>query len=216
MFPTGLPSPNPPAPSQEARAAASDVHSDSSLTPCRKRKIHSSDREDTDSVSASPKSPKAACNSSASSSSSSQHVQKKLRFEQRSECTGLDAKMAEESPNASCSKAKSAFFSGHANGLTKSAGSATFANSKPGAAKKLVIKNFKGKRAQSPWPFDPCLLCRFKNVHLFYIMIVDLHVNVSCVPSGCCRKKMTLFIISGLSTGSRSVSICTHFTWVPE
>lgn len=146
MFPTGLPSPNPPAPSQEARAAASDVNSDSSLTPCRKRKIHSSDREDTDSVSASPKSPKAACNSSASCS---QHIQKKLRFEERSECTGLDVKMAEESPTASCSKAKSVFFSGHANGLTKSAGSATFANSKPGAAKKLVIKNFKGKRAQT-------------------------------------------------------------------
>ncbi len=33
----------------------------------------------------------------------------------------------------------------HANGLTKSAGSAIFSNSKPGAAKKLVIKNFKGK-----------------------------------------------------------------------
>lgn len=145
MFPTGLPSPNPPAPSQEARAAASDVNSDSSLTPCRKRKLHSSDREDTDSFSASPKSPKAACNSSASCSSSTQHIQKKLRFE---ECTGLDVKMAEESPTASCSKAKSAFFSGHANGLTKSAGTATFANSKPGAAKKLVIKNFKGKSAQ--------------------------------------------------------------------
>lgn len=149
MFPTGLPSPNPPAPSQEARAAASDVNSDSSLTPCRKRKILSSDREDTDSVSASPKSPKAACNSSASCSSSSQHIQKKLRFEERSECTGLDVKMAEESPTASCSKAKSAFFSGHANGLTKSVGSATFTNSKPGAAKKLVIKNFKGKKAQT-------------------------------------------------------------------
>ncbi|KAI5630032.1 cullin-4B [Silurus asotus] len=146
MFPTGLPSPNPPAPSQEAKAAAaaaSDVNSDSSLTPCRKRKIHSSDREeeDTDSVSASPRSIRAA----SCSSSSAQHIQKKLRFEERSECAGLDVKMAEESPTASCSKAKSAFFSGHANGLTKSAGSATFTNSKPGAAKKLVIKNFKEK-----------------------------------------------------------------------
>ena len=57
--------------------------------------------------------------------------------------------MAEESPTASCSKAKSALLAAgvahHANGLTKSAGSATFANSKPGAAKKLVIKNFKGE-----------------------------------------------------------------------
>uniref|UniRef100_A0A8B9HK84 Cullin-4A n=1 Tax=Astyanax mexicanus TaxID=7994 RepID=A0A8B9HK84_ASTMX len=57
--------------------------------------------------------------------------------------------MAEDSPTASCSKAKSALLAAgvahHANGLTKSAGSATFTNSKPGAAKKLVIKNFKEK-----------------------------------------------------------------------
>uniref|UniRef100_A0A669C0E8 Cullin 4B n=1 Tax=Oreochromis niloticus TaxID=8128 RepID=A0A669C0E8_ORENI len=33
----------------------------------------------------------------------------------------------------------------HANGLTKTAGSTTFSNSKPGAAKKLVIKNFREK-----------------------------------------------------------------------
>uniref|UniRef100_A0A672NWF4 Cullin-4B-like n=1 Tax=Sinocyclocheilus grahami TaxID=75366 RepID=A0A672NWF4_SINGR len=59
--------------------------------------------------------------------------------------------MAEEScnPAESCSKARNVFLPGgvghHANGLTKSAGSATFSNSKPGAAKKLVIKNFKEK-----------------------------------------------------------------------
>jgi len=36
----------------------------------------------------------------------------------------------------------------HANGLTKAASStvSSFANSKPGSAKKLVIKNFKGNR----------------------------------------------------------------------
>ncbi|KAL7885917.1 hypothetical protein AOLI_G00062120 [Acnodon oligacanthus] len=159
MFPTGLPSPNPPPPTQEPRPAASDVRSDSGLTSPKKRKIHSAEREDsaTEPV---PSSPKAACHSSSSSSSSSssaascsanssQHIQKKLRFEEPLDLLGLDVKMAEESPTASCSKAKSALLAAgvahHANGLTKSAGSATFANSKPGAAKKLVIKNFKEK-----------------------------------------------------------------------
>ncbi|KAG9338656.1 hypothetical protein JZ751_025494 [Albula glossodonta] len=56
--------------------------------------------------------------------------------------------MAEES--ASCSnKTKNVLLAAgighHANGLTKTAGSTTFSNSKPGAAKKLVIKNFKEK-----------------------------------------------------------------------
>uniref|UniRef100_A0A8C2YZT4 Cullin 4B n=1 Tax=Cyclopterus lumpus TaxID=8103 RepID=A0A8C2YZT4_CYCLU len=62
--------------------------------------------------------------------------------------------MAEEAAAAaaaSCSnnKSKAAFLPGgaghHANGLTKPAGSGIFSNSKPGAAKKLVIKNFKEK-----------------------------------------------------------------------
>ncbi|XP_063046895.1 cullin-4B isoform X1 [Engraulis encrasicolus] len=148
MFPTGLPSPNPPPPTQEARPAASDVNSDSNLTSSKKRKINSSEKEDIDSV-ASP--PKAICNSTSSCSSTSQHIQKKLRFEDPAEISGLDVKMAEESsPTASCSsKTKNVFLAGgvghHANGLTKSTGSATFSNSKPGAAKKLVIKNFKEK-----------------------------------------------------------------------
>uniref|UniRef100_A0AAR2JKD0 Cullin-4B n=1 Tax=Pygocentrus nattereri TaxID=42514 RepID=A0AAR2JKD0_PYGNA len=146
-----LPSPNPPPPTQEPRPAASDVRSDSGLTSPKKRKIHSAEREDsaTEPV---PSSPKAACHSSSSAScsaNSSQHIQKKLRFEEPLDLLGLDVKMAEESPTASCSKAKSALLAAgvahHANGLTKSAGSATFANSKPGAAKKLVIKNFKEK-----------------------------------------------------------------------
>lgn len=154
MFPTGLPSPNPPPPAQEPRPAASDVHNDSSLTSSKKRKINSSEKEDIDSISSSPK---AICNSSSttSSSSSSQqqqhHIQKKLRFEDPLDLIGLDVKMAEESCNSaeSCSKARNVFLPGgvghHANGLTKSVGSATFSNSKPGAAKKLVIKNFKEK-----------------------------------------------------------------------
>uniref|UniRef100_A0A671MZC2 Cullin-4B n=1 Tax=Sinocyclocheilus anshuiensis TaxID=1608454 RepID=A0A671MZC2_9TELE len=145
MFPTGLPSPNPPPPAQEPRPAASDVHNDCSLTSSKKRKINSSEKEDIDSISSSPK---AICNSSSTTSSSQQqqHIQKKLRFEDP-----LDVKMAEESCNSaeSCSKARNVFLPGgvghHANGLTKSAGSATFSNSKPGAAKKLVIKNFKGR-----------------------------------------------------------------------
>ncbi|XP_026081266.1 cullin-4B-like [Carassius auratus] len=158
MFPTGLPSPNPPPPTQEPRPAASDVHNDSnvSLTASKKRKTNSSEKEDIDSISSSPK---AICNSSSTTSSSSsplqqqqqQHIQKKLRFEDPLDLIGLDVKMAEESCNSaeSCSKARNVFLSGgvghHANGLTKSAGSATFSNSKPGAAKKLVIKNFKEK-----------------------------------------------------------------------
>lgn len=150
MFPTGLPSPNPPSPAQEPRPAASDVHNDSSLTSSKKRKIHSSEKEDIDSISSPPK---AICNSSSttSCSSTSQQHNKKLRFEDSVDFIGLDVKMAEESsnPSASCSKAKNVFLPGgvghHANGLTKTAGSSTFSNSKPGAAKKLVIKNFKGK-----------------------------------------------------------------------
>lgn len=151
MFPTGLPSPNPPPPAQEPRPAASDFHNDSSLTSSKKRKINSSEKEDIDSISSSPK---AICNSSTTtscSSTTSQQHSKKLRFEDPLDLIGLDVKMAEDSsnPSASCSKAKNVFLAGgvghHANGLTKSAGSATFSNSKPGAAKKLVIKNFKEK-----------------------------------------------------------------------
>lgn len=79
---------------------------------------------------------------------------------------GLDVKMAEESSSSSSSPAassqqqhqqqlknKSLLISSvavghHANGLTKAASStvSSFANSKPGSAKKLVIKNFKGNR----------------------------------------------------------------------
>ncbi|ROL51773.1 Cullin-4B [Anabarilius grahami] len=150
---SSLPSPNPPPPAQEPKPAASDVHNDSSLTSSKKRKINSSEKEDIDSISSSPR---AICNSSSTTSCSSssqqqQHIQKKLRFEDPLDLIGLDVKMAEEScnPAESCSKARNVFLAGgvghHANGLTKSVGSATFSNSKPGAAKKLVIKNFKEK-----------------------------------------------------------------------
>ncbi|XP_044060847.1 cullin-4B [Siniperca chuatsi] len=164
MFPTGLSSPNPPPPpTQEARPAATDVKNESgNITSPKKRKINGSEREDTtDAISSSP--PKTLNSSSSSSSSSScsptpLHIQKKLRFEDSVDFIGLDVKMAEEAAAAaaaaaaaSCSnnKSKAVFLSGgvghHANGLTKTAGSATFSNSKPGAAKKLVIKNFKEK-----------------------------------------------------------------------
>ncbi|XP_062282241.1 cullin-4B [Scomber scombrus] len=163
MFPTGLSSPNPPPPpTQEARPAATDVKHDSgNITSPKKRKINGSEREDTtDTISSSP--PKTLNSSSSSSSSSSScsptplHIQKKLRFEDSVDFIGLDVKMAEEAAAAaaaSCSnnKSKAVFLAGgggmghHANGLTKTAGSATFSNSKPGAAKKLVIKNFKEK-----------------------------------------------------------------------
>ncbi|XP_055745372.1 cullin-4B [Salvelinus fontinalis] len=141
----GLPSPNPPPPTQEGRPTASDVNNDSSsITNSKKRKINRSEREDIDSISSSPKT------HSSSSSSTSQQIQKKLRFGDSADFIGLDVKMAEESSSASCSNnTKTVFLAGvvghHANGLTKTAGSTTFSNSKPGAAKKLVIKNFKEK-----------------------------------------------------------------------
>lgn len=151
MFPTGLSSPNPPPqPTQEARTVATDVKGDSgNITSPKKRKINGSEREDTaDTISSSTTK---TLNSSSSSSSPSTplHIHKKLRFEDSVDFIGLDVKMAEESA-ATCSnnKSKAVFLPGgvghHANGLTKTAGSATFSNSKPGAAKKLVIKNFKG------------------------------------------------------------------------
>ncbi|MBN3297442.1 CUL4B protein, partial [Amia calva] len=147
MFPTGLSSPNPPPPAQEVRPAASDGNNGSSHhSTSKKRKINSSEKEDFDSSPSSP--PK-----SLHSSSGSHHIQKKLRFEDSVDFIGLDVKMAEESSSSSASssnKNKNVFLAAgvghHANGLTKtSGGSATFSNSKPGAAKKLVIKNFKEK-----------------------------------------------------------------------
>ncbi|NXX77142.1 CUL4B protein, partial [Urocolius indicus] len=103
--------------------------------------------------------------SSAGVASSNHHLQKKLRFEDSVDFIGLDVKMAEESSSSSSSPAvssqqqhqqqlknKSLLISSvavghHANGLTKAASStvSSFANSKPGSAKKLVIKNFKDK-----------------------------------------------------------------------
>lgn len=152
MFPTGLSSPNPPPPpTQEARTAATDVKGDSgNITSPKKRKINGSEREDTpDPV---PPSPSKSLTSSPSSTSGAPlHIHKKLRFEDSVDLIGLDVKMAEDAAAAAtCShnKSKAVFLSAgvghHANGLSKTAGSATFSNSKPGAAKKLVIKNFKG------------------------------------------------------------------------
>ncbi|KAG9338955.1 hypothetical protein JZ751_024345 [Albula glossodonta] len=153
MFPTGLSSPNPPPPAQEVRPAASDGNNgNSNNSASKKRKINSSEKEDFDSVTSSP--PKNFSNSSSPSSgtSSSYHNQKKLRFEDTVDFIGLDVKMAEESSSSASSsnKTKNVFLAAgvghHANGLTKTVGSATFSNnSKPGAAKKLIIKNFKEK-----------------------------------------------------------------------
>ncbi|NWS00836.1 CUL4B protein, partial [Motacilla alba] len=102
--------------------------------------------------------------SSSGVASSNHHLQKKLRFEDSVDFIGLDVKMAEESSSSSSPAAssqqqhqqqlknKSLLISTvavghHANGLTKAASStvSSFANSKPGSAKKLVIKNFKDK-----------------------------------------------------------------------
>nr|XP_034969669.1 cullin-4B [Zootoca vivipara] len=109
----------------------------------------------------------ASCSSSSGVASSNHYLQKKLRFEDSLDFFGLDVKMAEESSSSSSSsspaassqqhhqqqfKNKSLLISSvavghHANGLTKAASStvSSFANSKPGSAKKLVIKNFKDK-----------------------------------------------------------------------
>ncbi|XP_077589469.1 cullin-4B [Stigmatopora nigra] len=151
MFPTGLSSPKPPPPTQEARATSTDVKNDSgNILSSKKRKINGSEREETsDRISPSP--PKIlTCPSPASSSPV--HIQKKLRFEDSVDFIGLDVKMAEEAAaasSASCShnKTKGVLLSvgvggHHANGLSKTG---TFSNSKPGAAKKLVIKNFREK-----------------------------------------------------------------------
>ncbi|XP_019377131.1 PREDICTED: cullin-4B [Gavialis gangeticus] len=102
--------------------------------------------------------------SSSGGTSTNHHLQKKLRFEDSLDFIGLDVKMAEESSSSSSPAAssqqqhqqqlknKSLLISSvavghHANGLTKAASStvSSFANSKPGSAKKLVIKNFKDK-----------------------------------------------------------------------
>ncbi|MGH0174671.1 UNVERIFIED_CONTAM: hypothetical protein FKN15_068907 [Acipenser sinensis] len=153
----GLSSPNPPPPAQEVRPAASDgINSISNISSTsKKRKINSSEREEFESISSSPS--KSINNSPSSGSSTSHHVQKKLRFEDSVDFIGLDVKMAEESSSSSSTssnKSKNLFLAAgvghHANGLTKtSTGSTSFSNSKPGAAKKLVIKNFKAKYVDS-------------------------------------------------------------------
>ncbi|XP_056396008.1 cullin-4B-like isoform X2 [Hyla sarda] len=132
--PSGLSSPNPPA--QEVKAEGNS----------KKRKLTNSsssgaDRDDFDPISP-PK--------------NSNHIQKKLRFEDTLDFLGLDVKMAEESPSSSSSstpqplRSKNLLISPvgaghHANGLTKASPVSSFANNKPGSAKKLVIKNFKEK-----------------------------------------------------------------------
>ncbi|XP_008832150.2 cullin-4B isoform X2 [Nannospalax galili] len=132
----------------------------------------SNEREDFDSTSSSSTPPQPRDSASPSTSTfclgvplaASSHVpiQKKLRFEDNLEFVGFDTKMAEESSSSSSSsspiaatsqqlKNKSILISSvasvhHANGLSKSSTTASsFANSKPGSAKKLVIKNFKDK-----------------------------------------------------------------------
>uniref|UniRef100_A0A8C4L0B2 Cullin 4B n=1 Tax=Equus asinus TaxID=9793 RepID=A0A8C4L0B2_EQUAS len=132
----------------------------------------SNEREDFDSASSSPPlQPRDSASPSTSSfclgvsvaASSHVPVQKKLRFDDGVDFVGFDAKMAEESSSSSSSssptaatsqqqqlKNKSILISSvasvhHANGLAKSTTASSFANSKPGSAKKLVIKNFKDK-----------------------------------------------------------------------
>ncbi|NWI98212.1 CUL4B protein, partial [Crypturellus undulatus] len=175
MFPTGFSSPNPPAAAQEVRPATEGSSGSSSSSCKKRKLNNSStsaEREEVDSVSSCSSSPSKNNSSSASIiacsssgvASSNHHLQKKLRFEDSLDFIGLDVKMAEESSSSSSPAAssqqqhqqqlknKSLLISSvavghHANGLTKAASStvSSFANSKPGSAKKLVIKNFKDK-----------------------------------------------------------------------
>ncbi|KAM7161210.1 cullin-4B [Macrochelys suwanniensis] len=175
MITSGFSSPNPPAAAQEVRPATDGNSSSSSSSCKKRKLNNSSnnsEREEFDSISSCSSSPSKNNSSSTSSiittssggPSSNHHLQKKLRFEDSLDFIGLDVKMAEESssstsPAASSQqqhqqqlKNKSLLISSvavghHANGLTKAASStvSSFANSKPGSAKKLVIKNFKDK-----------------------------------------------------------------------
>ncbi|XP_007060188.2 cullin-4B [Chelonia mydas] len=175
MITSGFSSPNPPAAAQEVRPATDGNSSSSSSSCKKRKLNNSSnnsEREEFDSISSCSSSP-SKNNSSSSSTiittssgghSSNHHLQKKLRFEDSLDFIGLDVKMAEESSSSSSPAAsfqqqhqqqlknKSLLISSvavghHANGLTKAASStvSSFANSKPGSAKKLVIKNFKDK-----------------------------------------------------------------------
>uniref|UniRef100_A0A2K6KX11 Cullin N-terminal domain-containing protein n=1 Tax=Rhinopithecus bieti TaxID=61621 RepID=A0A2K6KX11_RHIBE len=168
------PLPSAAAAAQEVRSATDGNTSTTPPTSAKKRKLNSSsssssnssnEREDFDSTSSSSSTPPLQPRDSASPSTSSflaasSHVpiQKKLRFEDTLEFVGFDAKMAEESSSSSSSSSPTAATSQqhilissvasvhHANGLAKSSTTvSSFANSKPGSAKKLVIKNFKDK-----------------------------------------------------------------------
>uniref|UniRef100_A0A8C9U9B7 Cullin 4B n=1 Tax=Scleropages formosus TaxID=113540 RepID=A0A8C9U9B7_SCLFO len=151
MFPTGISSPNPPAPAQEARQAA-DGNGTGGFPASKKRRVALPEKDDSGSVSSSPSK-----NSSTCSPSASVHSRKKLRFEEPLDAAGLDVKMAEES---CANRAKQVLLSGagalgasgalgaaahRANGLNKTAGAAPFCGGKAGTAKKLVIKNFREK-----------------------------------------------------------------------
>uniref|UniRef100_A0A8V0YLW8 Cullin-4B n=1 Tax=Gallus gallus TaxID=9031 RepID=A0A8V0YLW8_CHICK len=175
MFPTGFSSPNPSTAAQEVRPATDGSSGSSSSCKKRKLNSSNSEREEFDSISSCSSSPSknnssssslvittSSCSSSGVASSN-HHLQKKLRFEDSLDFIGLDVKMAEESSSSSSPAAssqqqhqqqlknKSLLISSvavghHANGLTKAASTvSSFANSKPGSAKKLVIKNFKDK-----------------------------------------------------------------------
>lgn len=144
----------------------------------------------------------ASCSSSSGVASSNHYLQKKLRFEDSLDFFGLDAKMAEESSSSSSSsspaassqqqqqfKNKSLLISSavghHANGLTKAASStvSSFANSKPGSAKKLVIKNFKGNMVISFLNFEMCIYIKRDGTYFAEIFGVWDHIHHSATES---------------------------------
>ncbi|KAK7922153.1 hypothetical protein WMY93_009055 [Mugilogobius chulae] len=132
MFPTGLSSPNPPPPpTQEARSETTDVKNDSgNITSPKKRKINCSERDDSnaDTISHSP--PKStSCTPSPTRCTSTRSYALRIRLISLAWMQSVLARWR----GASCKR------------TDKGAGSTTFSSAKPGAAKKLVIKNFKEK-----------------------------------------------------------------------
>ncbi|XP_078268638.1 cullin-4B-like [Rhinoraja longicauda] len=143
MFRTGLSSQNSP---QEVRQQADVSPRKRKLAQAAEFEHQATQQTQLQVFSTAPKSSSSSSSSStttstttSSSSTCCNHqLHKRVKFEDSLDFVGLDVMMAEEQRKSSgCS-----VLTGHANGLTKST---TFATSKPGTAKKLVIKNFKDK-----------------------------------------------------------------------
>ncbi|XP_054975938.1 cullin-4B isoform X3 [Sorex araneus] len=161
--PDGNPSATPPTSAKKRKLNSSSSNSSNERDDCDSASSASSTPlQPRDS--ASPSTSSFAGPGAAAASSSHTPIQKRLRFDEALELVGFDAKMAEESSSSSSSSSPTAATSQqqqqlknknllissvasvhHSNGLTKATTVSSFASSKPGSAKKLVIKNFKDK-----------------------------------------------------------------------